>query len=150
MIRSILKTLKVIQNADAVDLTLAASWATATDLGDLKGKPFLKVTWDNDTVDTQAGKSPLNLTAKFETSSFQIDSATMTALKAMRGMNVSLLATPQGTVSATNQIVIVKNFKLQLSGEINLGDASFVKLAGEKPVYDEDEAFELLDAALGV
>ena len=150
MLRSILSTLKVVQNVAGADLAHIAVWAAATDLGHLKGKPFLKVSWDQDTADSQAGKVPLTLTGKFETSSLEVDDTTITALKAMRGMNVSLLATPQGTVSATNPVVIVKNFLLQLSGEIDLGDASFIKLAGEKPVYDESEIFEILEAALPV
>ena len=148
MLRSILSTLKIVQNVVGTDLTTAAAWTAATDLGNLKGKPFLKVAWNQDTVDTQAGKIPMTLTATFETSTLEVTSANIAALKAMRGTNVSLLATPQGTVSATNQIVIVKNFYLQLSGELNLGDASFIKLTGERPVYDEDEIFTLKAAAL--
>jgi hypothetical protein len=147
ILKSILSSVKVLQHdiEDDVDLTLAASWADATDLGDLKGKPFVKVTCDQQSVATQRGSLPMELAAKFETSSLDVTTAgTLTDLQVMRGLNVSLLCTPQGTVGVENPIVIVKSFKLLISGEINLGDISSIKLHGEKPAYDEADVYELL------
>jgi hypothetical protein len=151
VLKSILGSVKVLQHdvIDAVDLTLLASWADATDLGDLKGKPFVKVTWDQNSVDTQRGKIALEITAKFETSTLDVTTAgTLTDLQAMRGLNVSLLCTPVGTVGAENPIIILPNYKLQMSGEINVGDISSIKLHSEKPAYDEAEVYTLLDEDL--
>jgi hypothetical protein len=147
--KSILGSVKIVQNAIATNLTLAASWAAATDIGDLKGKPFVKVTWDQQNVPSQSGPIPLELAAKFETSTLDITTAaTLTALKGMRGKNVSLLCTPVGTLSAANPIVIVRNFPLLLSGELNLGDISSIKMSGEKPAYDETDIYTLRATAL--
>lgn len=121
------------------------TWTSATNLGDLKGKPFVKITWDQETIDTQAGKQALGLTAKFETSSLSLsDMTTLNALQTMRGQNVSLKCIPQGTIGASNPGIIIKNFPLLLSGEINLGGESVIKLSGEKPTMDEDEIFEFI------
>lgn len=147
--KSILGSVKIVQNAISANLTLAATWAAATDLGDLKGKPYLKLTWDQQSVPSQGGPIALELAAKFETSTLDITTpATLTALKGMRGENVSLLCTPVGTLSAENPIVIVKNFPLLLSGELNIGDISSIKMAGEKPAYDESDIYLLRATAL--
>jgi len=120
-------------------------WTGATSLGDLKGKPFVKVTWDQETIETQNGKVALGLTGKFETSSFAIGEGTLlTALQEMRGLNVSLKCTPAGTLGADNPAILIKNFPLLLSGEINLGGESLLKLSGEKPAYDESEIFDYI------
>jgi hypothetical protein len=149
VLRSILSSVKVKQNAIGANLTLAASWVGATDIGDLKGKPFVKVTCDQQTVQTQRGADALELSAKFETSSLEITTpAPFIALQGMRGLNVSLLCTPVGALSAENPLVIVKNFPLMLSGEINLGDISSIKLHGEKPAYDESDVYLLRATAL--
>lgn len=141
------KTIKIVQNALNADLTLAATWASATDLGELKGKPFVKLTWEPETYDSQVGKGALGVLGKFETSTLEMENATiLTALQAMRGKNVSLQCTPQGTVSATNPILIVANFRLLIGGELNIGDVSFIKLSGEKPALDETELY-LYDTA---
>jgi hypothetical protein len=153
VLKSILGSVKVLQHdvEDEVDLTLAASWTDATNIGDLKGKPFVKVTWDQNSVDTQRGKIALEITAKFETSTLDVTTAvTLTDLQAMRGLNVSLLCTPVGTVGTENPIIIIPNYKLQMSGEINVGDISSIKLHSEKPAYDEAEVYMLLDEDLGV
>jgi hypothetical protein len=152
VLKSILGSVKVLQHdvVDAVDLTLAASWADATDIGDLKGKPFVKVAWDQNSVETQRGKVALEITAKIETSSLDVTTAqTLTDLQEMRGLNVSLLCTPVGTVGAENPIIILPNYRLHISGELNVGDISSIKLHSEKPAYDEAEVYTLLDAALG-
>lgn len=142
ILKTICKQVKIVQNVEGADLTGAAAWAAATDLGELKGKPYVKVTWDAQTYESQKGKGALGIDAKFETSTLEIqDATTLTALQAMRGKNVSLQCTPMGTVSATNPILIVKDFRLLISGEINVGDASFIKLHGEKPAYDETDVF---------
>ncbi len=134
LLKTPLKSIKIVQNTAATDLLVDASWAAATDLGNLKGKPWAKVTWDDDTVDSQAGKNPLQMTAKMETSTLEVgDSTVATAVEAMRGKNVSLQCTPLGTVGVGNPIVIIKNFILCLGGEINIGDVSFLKMSGEKP-----------------
>ncbi len=147
VLKTICKTVKVVQNVEGADLSGAAAWATATDLGELKGKPYVKVTWDAQTYESQKGKGALGIDAKFETSTLELqDDTALTALIAMRGLNVSLQCTPQGAVSATNPILIVKDFRLLISGEINIGDISFIKLHGEKPAFDETEIFEHDDA----
>jgi hypothetical protein len=151
-LKSILSSVKVLHHlvADNVDLTLAASWAGATDLGDLKGKPFVKVTWDQNSVTTQRGSIALELTAKIETSSLDVTTTgTLSALQGMRGLNVSLLCMPVGTVGIDKPIIILPNYRLQISGEINVGDISSIKLHAEKPVYDEAAVYTLLTAALG-
>jgi hypothetical protein len=141
MIKAIVKDVLIEQHDPAETPT----WTNATSLGDLKGKPFLKVTWTQETTETQAGKVPLGLTAKFELSSLSIDDdELMTSLKTMRGKNVSLKCVPVGTLSADRPEIIVKNFTLLLDGEINAGSESIVKLSGEKPAYDEDEIYELV------
>ncbi|MBP8975108.1 MAG: hypothetical protein KBG83_00170 [Bacteroidetes bacterium] len=123
-------------------------WTSATSLGDLKGKPFVKVTWDQETIETQNGKKALGLTGKFETSTFAIgDSTVLSSLQAMRGENVSLKCVPAGTIGADNPAILIKNFSLLLSGEINLGGESLIKLSGEKPSYDEDEIFDFITSA---
>jgi hypothetical protein len=144
----VLQSLKIVQNDPADLLTAAATWAEATDLGDIKGKPFLKVTCDPDlNVETQAGTKQFSSKGHFETSTLALDSATDTAIKAMIGLNVSLMATPAGTVSASNPILIVKNFMLQSSVDREIGDVSFRKLSGDKPVFDESEVSEELAVA---
>jgi hypothetical protein len=148
----VLDTLKIVQNNKSADLTLAATWAGAgvLDLGDIKGKPFVKVTFDVDlSSDTQAGTKQYSSKSHMETSTLKLDSVTAAALDAMIGQNVSLLATPAGAVSATNPIVIVKNFLLESAGEKNIGDVSYRKLSGDKPVYAEADAYVELTAALG-
>lgn len=144
MIKAIVKDVLIAQHDPATTPT----WTNATSLGDLKGKPFLKVTWTQETTETQAGKVPLGLTAKFELSSLSIDDdELMTSLKTMRGKNVSLKCVPVGAISADRPVIIVKNFNLLLDGEINAGSESLVKLSGEKPAYDEDEIYELITTA---
>ena len=146
----VLSTLKIVQNDVATDLTLTASWAAATDLGDIKGKPFLKFTCDPDlTADTQSGTKQFSSKAHFETSTLKLDSTTASALDAMVGLNVSLLAVPVGTISATNPQVIVKNFPLQSATDREIGDVSFRQLSGDKPVFDESDACVELATALG-
>lgn len=143
VLKTLLKQVKIVQNVEGADLSAAAAWAAATDLGELKGKPFAKVTWDAQTYESQKGKGALGIDAKFETSTLEIQEQTvLTALKAMRGLNCSLQCTPLGTVSATNPIVIIRDFRLLISGELNIGDVSFVKLHGEKPALDESQVFE--------
>lgn len=138
-----LKTLKVVQNTEGADLTVASAWSSATNLGELKGKPFVKLTWkDDNEITTQKGKKGIGVVANFETSTFEVDSTTLNALKAMRGKNVSLQCTPQGTVSATNPIIIIKDFPLMLSGEINIGGEHFLKLSGEKYCFDESDFYQ--------
>jgi hypothetical protein len=143
ILKMVLKNLKVVTNVVGVAPVFTTG---AVDLGNIKGKPFLKVTWDQEVVASQNGDQPLGLTAKMETSTLDIDAAAMTALKPLFGTNVSLQATPQGTVSATNPILIVKDFTLLRSGEIDVGDASSLKLHGNKPAADEDEIYALVTA----
>jgi hypothetical protein len=139
-----IKTLKIVGNVAGAAPVFTAG---ATDLGNLKGKPFAKVTWDQNSVSSQLGAQALDLTAKFETSTLEVDSTTATALQALRGTNCSLQATPFGTVSATNPILLIKDFSLLMSGELNVGDTSFIKLHGEKPAADESEIYSLVTAA---
>jgi hypothetical protein len=56
---------------------------------------------------------------------------------------------PVGTVGTDKPIIILPNYRLQISGEINVGDISSIKLHAEKPVYDEASVYTLLTAALG-
>lgn len=143
VLKTLLKQVKIVQNVEGADLSAAAAWAAATDLGELKGKPYVKVSWDAQSYDSQKGKGALGIDAKFETSTLELETDTIVAaLRAMRGKNVSLQCTPQGTVSATNPILIVRDFRLLISGELNMGDVSFVKLHGEKPAYDETTVYE--------
>lgn len=147
----VLSALKIVQNAVDTDLTLAASWSAATDLGDIKGKPFLKATCDPDlTADTQWGIKQFSFKAHFETSTLKLDSVTAAALDTMVRLNVSLLAIPAGTVGADNPILVVRNFLLQSATDREIGDVSFRKLSGDKPVYAEVDAFEELTEAPGV
>jgi hypothetical protein len=140
-----IKTLKIVGNVAGAAAVFTG--AGATDLGNLKGKPFAKVTWDQNSVASQLGAQPLDLSAKFETSTLEVDSTTATALQALRGTNCSLQATPFGTVSATNPILLIKDFTLLMSGEINVGDSSFIKLHGEKPAAEESDFYSLVTAS---
>ncbi len=101
--------------AEATTPGTAPAWTGTPgplNLGDLKGKTFMKLTWQN-TVDTQRGKQPLGIDAKMETNSLDVlTSATLTALQALRGKNVWMHCIPTGVVSATNPIVDVKDFPL--------------------------------------
>ena len=122
--------------------------APALSLGDLKGKVFMKLTWQDQTVDTQRGKQPLAIDAKMETSSLDVlTAATLTALQALRGKNCWMHCVPTGTVSATNPIVNVKDFPLLLGGEIQIGDVSSLKLTADWPASDESAIYSLVTAA---
>jgi hypothetical protein len=118
---------------------------TPLSLGDLKGKVFMKLSWQDQTVDTQRGKQPLRIDAKMETDSLDIlTSATLTALQALRGKNCWAHCVPTGTVSATNPIVNVKDFPLLLGGEIQIGDVSSLKLTADWPAADESAIYSLV------
>lgn len=141
MLKLILQKLEIVQNAVGTDLMVASAWSAATDLGEMRGKPFLKVTWEPDgKVESQSGERHMFLTFNIETSTLELaDLTKLTALKAMRDKNVSLRATPFGTVSATNPMVIIQNFHLQIGGEINIGDVSFIKIMGKRPAASEED-----------
>jgi hypothetical protein len=114
-------------------------------LGDLKGKVFMKLTWSDVTVDTQRGKQPQWIDAKMETDTLDVlTSATLTALQALRGKNCWMHCVPTGTISAANPAVNVKDFPLLLGGEIQIGDVSALKLTAEWPAADESAIYALV------
>ena len=120
----------------------------ALSLGDLKGKTFVKLTWEDDTVVTQRVKQPLNIDAKMETSALDtLTAATLTALQGLRGKNCWMRCIPTGTVSGTNPIVDVKDFPLLLGGEIQIGDVSSLKLSADWPAADESAIYALVTVA---
>lgn len=143
VLKVVCKQIKIVQNNPGADLTGAAAWSSATDLGNLKGKVFLSVDVTSEgKFDTQYGTDSLRKTAKIETNSIEVGDLTLhTALKAMDGKNVSLQITPVGTVSASNPIIIVQDFILMLDSKIAIGgdEPSSLKITGEKPVVSLDD-----------
>jgi hypothetical protein len=144
------KSIKIAQDDVDTDWTLTASWTGATDLGDLKGSPFAKATFEPKSVQTQNGNKTIGATGKVEASALITVSDTIaTAIRAMEGKNVALLCTPKGTPGANNKLVIFKNFLLQRKGEINIGEPSFITLFNDNvPVLDETDLIQEI-AALG-
>ena len=139
-----------MQDADDTDWTLTASWATAIDLGELKGSPFAKATFEPKTILTQNGNKTQGMTGKVEASALvKLSDVSATSIRAMEGKNVALLCTPKGVVSADNPLLIIKNFLLQRKGEINVGEPSFITLFNDNvPVYDDTDLIQEI-AALG-
>jgi hypothetical protein len=137
------KTIKILQNTPGMDLTGAAAWSNAIDLGDLKGKVFLSVDITAEgKFETQRGTQSLRKMAKILTSSIEVGDATLnTALKAMDGKNVSLQVTPYGAVSATNPIIIIQDFLLILGGKFVIGgdEPSVLTIEGEVPCNSIDD-----------
>ena len=145
LLKTVADVVKIVNNNRGAEPSFSGVGVIA--LGNLKGKPYVKVTWDQNSTGSQYGAQPLDLTAKMETSTLEMDATSATAVTALRGKNVSLQVTPQGTVSVDNPIIVVKDFTLLIGGEINVGDVSSMKLSGEKPAATESDIYELVTAS---
>ena len=136
-----LQTCQVMAHERGANLTDPAAWDDAVGLGDLKGKPFVKVTYEPKLIDTQGGKSQEGVTGKFELTSLEVDPTQRAALQAMVSQNTSLRCVPLGTVTENNPVLIIKNFLLCKGGDVSVGEVWSVKLSGEKEAPDETEIF---------
>ncbi|MBW7888392.1 MAG: hypothetical protein H3C35_08540 [Bacteroidetes bacterium] len=126
-----------------VDTISEVAALTTNDLGDLKGSPFAKVTFDPKSINTQNGDKTLGKNAKVEISALILPNDTIAAtMRALEGTKVVAFCVPKGTVGAGNPIVVIKNWLLQIKGEFNIGEASFLTFYNDNvPILDETDIF---------
>lgn len=149
------ESIKLVDASSLSDaaLELAATWSggTVVNLADLKGSPFSKVTFDPKSVQTQNGNKTMGKTAKVEIGVLTSPTAALAAsLRALEGKKVAALCTPKGVVSATHPYELIKNWILQIKGELNSGETSFITLFNDSvPTYDETDVIKELTALGG-
>ncbi len=149
------KKIEIIDTAAITDANLSktATWATpdATLTEFKETEVVAKVTATQRTAETSKRTRAKGVDGAFETTPVGIieASAVDTAVQALVGKEVSLLITPEGTVDASNPMILIKRFELLRDDEGNVGDISFVKLYGKKKAYSKSDVYEPL-TALGV
>lgn len=152
------KSIKIIDSSAIVaadgsngSLTDADTWATAKTFSEFKDEEVhVKVDVVQRTAGTSKNTRPKGVDASFETSPIGVleTSADDTEIKALVGKEVSLLVTPEGTISATNPQVIIRRFVLLRDANLSAPENSAIKLYGKKKCYSEAEAYTLHSTAL--
>lgn len=149
------KKIDIIDTASVVDADLAktTTWASPdATLTEFKDEEIhVKVTSTQRTASTSKRTRAKGVDGAFETSPIGIieASAVDAAIEALVGKEVSLLITPEGTVSAENPLVLVKRFELLRDDEVNGADNSFVKLYGKKKASRKGDVYQTLTALTG-
>ncbi len=146
-----LLSIKVAEVEPNENFAASATYTGAIELGVLKGSPFAKVTFDPKSVQTQSGNKTLGKTGKVEIGVLVTPTAALAAsLRALEGKNVAALCTPKGTVDSTNPMIVIKNWMLQIKGEMNIGEPSFITLFNDSiPVFDEADLIQAVTALTG-